>query len=1070
MRSSSIHILLLLFASYSAVLAADAPSVDFQRDVRPILSDNCFQCHGPDPNTRMAGLRLDEKDAALAARPNGAAIVPGDPAASLLHRRITATDATKMPPEYSHKKLEAEQIALLERWIAQGAPWSAHWAFAAPVRHTPPATKSSEWVRNSIDAFILAALERQGLSPADEADRRSLIRRVTLDLTGLPPAPADVEAFLADSAPNAYEKVVDRLLGSSAWGEHRARYWLDAARYADTHGLHIDNYREMWPYRDWVIQAFNRNLPFDQFTVEQIAGDLLSDPTPEQLVATGFHRCNITTNEGGVIPEEVAVMYAKDRVDTTGAVWLGLTVGCATCHDHKFDPIKQKDFYALSAFFRNTLQKPLDGNIYDTPPVMVVPSAADRPRWEALRDELPTSHARLDSLREVSDKEIGKWLKSRDRRKMEPGRFDESETYSISWIRNPTFVQNGQPIATDRSAESTPSRTPDGLPSLELREKGYIEAAAARPVSSGAPFTLAMRFRSDKEDMKGTQVLASQMLFGDDTDDGLNDRGWRLELVDGLPRLTMLSDQAQDFGMRVIGDEHKIKSGEWHHVTVTYDGLRQRDGISLYLDGEAMPTERIGRALRELENEIRLEAPLILGARDADDEDGNRAGYMPGAISDFRAFNRALSHSEVKLLSLWDAIETSAGKRLSKLSDRERAAFEQYYLVRRDQGFREADTQLAALQAERRTILRRSPVTHIQSEDPESDPMAHILYRGMYDQRRDEVPPATPGVLPPMAADLPRNRLGLAKWLVSDDNPLTARVTANRFWQEVFGTGIVPTAGDFGSQGEPPTHPELLDWLALELQGSGWDVKKFFRLMVTSAAYRQAAVITPEKLEKDPDNRYLSRGPRFRMDGEMIRDYALASGGLLARDIGGPSVHPYQPERIWETVAMKSSNTRFYEEDQGQALYRRSLYTFWKRAAPPPNMLIFNAPTREECTVRRERTNTPLQALVTMNDPQFFEASRALAEDAVGGAQGFDQRLDLMTSRLLARPFGERERSIARDAYQDYLRYYDSHPDDARQAVSVGESNAEAALDKTELAAWTMLANQLLNLDEALNK
>ncbi len=1070
-------IVLPILASAGLAAAVDGPPVDFQREVRPILSDNCFHCHGPDPNTRLAGLRLDEKDAALAVRPNGAAIVPGDPAASLLYQRIVATDALKMPPEYSHKKLEPEQIGLLERWIEQGASWSEHWSFVAPKRRDPPTADDPTQARNGIDAFILAALSREGLEPAAPADRRSLIRRVSLDLTGLPPDPADVEAFVQDSAPDAYERLVERLLASEAWGEHRARYWLDAARYADTHGLHIDNYREMWPYRDWVIDAFNRNMPFDEFTVEQIAGDLLPDPTPQQLIATGFHRCNITTNEGGVIDEEVAVMYAKDRVDTTGTVWLGLTVGCATCHDHKFDPIKQKDFYSLSAFFRNTTQKPRDGNIYDTPPVMVVPSAEDRPKWESLKQELPAAHQQLDAARSAAGDGIAKWLDSRKRRKVGAARFNDAETYAISWAGAPSMLRADKPLATERSGESTPSRTAAGLPMLELGHKGYLEVAGARPVASGEPFTLAVRFRNDKENMKGTQVLASQTAFGDDMNDDDYDRGWRLEISDGLPRLVLISSRGQDFGMRVIGKEHKIEPGKWHHVAVTYDGHRQRDGISIFLDGERMPTERMGRALRVLDAEIAVDAPLVLGARrndpqnrDEGEKKDERSGYLPGAIADFRVFDRALWDSEAKLLSLWDAIGTAEGKRERELSDRERAAHAEYFLSRRDPAFRSAADLLNAKQSVRRAILRRSPITHIQEEDGESSPMAHVLYRGMYDQRRDEVTPATPGVLPPMASDLPRNRLGLAKWLVADENPLTARVTVNRFWQEVFGTGLVPSAEDFGSQGEPPTHPELLDWLTLEFRDSGWDVKALFRLMVTSSTYRQAAVTTPAKLERDPDNRLLSRGPRFRMDGEMIRDVALDASRLLASGVGGPSVYPYQPDRIWETVAMKSSNTRFYQQDAGEGLYRRSLYTFWKRAAPPPNMMIFNAPTREECTVRRERTNTPLQALVTMNDPQFFEAARALAEDAVLSRKEFDQRLDLMTARLLARPFADRERQVAREAHRDYMRYYDAHPDQAAEAIAVGDSNPSGQADKTELAAWTMLANQLLNLDEALNK
>ncbi|MBI1354023.1 MAG: DUF1553 domain-containing protein [Acidobacteria bacterium] len=1056
----------LLLALFVAA-AAGAAGPDFQREIRPVLSDACFHCHGPDPETRMAGLRLDVKDGAFAKRDHGTPIAPGDPAASLVYQRITHEQAAlRMPPEYSHKSLKPEQIEKIKQWIEAGAEWSEPWAYRAPERPAPPAVRDQNWPRNPIDSFILAELERNGLAPAPEADRRTLIRRLTLDLTGLPPAPAEVEAFVNDSSPDAYENLVDRLLASPAYGEHRARYWLDAARYADTHGLHIDNYREMWPYRDWVIGAFNQNMPFDQFTVEQLAGDLLPNPTREQLIATGFHRCNVTTNEGGVIDEEVAAMYAKDRVDTTGTVWMGLTVGCATCHDHKFDPIKQKDFYSLAAFFRNTTQEPRDGNIYDTPPIVFVPSAEDEARWDALKTELPAAHDRLDALAQKADP--SDWLDSRKRRKLKAGAFDESEAFALDLSKAPRLETPKGRTDLEPAPEVHLVEGPaPGLQALLFPKKTWADVPGVQPLHSGKPFTVAIRFRLD--DVEGARTLASQNYFEPDPDK-LDDRGWRIEIREGRPQVTMMSAQNQDFGMRAA-EKDLIKAGEWRHLTVVYRGGRQREDFSLFLDGERLQVERTGRALRVLEAEIATEQPLVLGAvdREADeDEPDKKSGYLEGAIADFRVLDRAVSDSEAKLLALWDAVETSRGKRADQLSEREREAQSQYYLVRRDAEFEAADRQLTALQTERLDILRRTPVTLIQQEQ-DSEAFAHILYRGMYDQPREKVEPATPGVLPPMSADLPRNRLGLARWLVDPGNPLTARVTANRFWQELFGKGIVETAEDFGSQGTPPTHPELLDWLAVDFQESGWDVKRLIKTMVMSSTYRQAAAATPDKLDKDPLNKLLSRGPRFRMDGEMVRDYALAAGGLLIEEVGGPSVKPYQPAKIWETVAMYGSNTRFYQRDQGEKLYRRSLYTFWKRSAPNPSMDIFNAPTRESCTVRRERTNTPLQALVTMNDPQFVEAARTLAARTVASADGFDARLDFITERLLARPFEGRERSAVQGSYRQFMRHYDTNPEDARKLLAVGASPPSPG-PASEVAAWTMVANQLLNLDEVLNK
>ena len=1005
----------------------------------------------------MAGLRLDTREAGFAKRDNGTPIVPGNPEASLIYRRIIEKNtALLMPPEYSHKKLTGGQIETIRLWIEQGARWSDHWAFIPPRRGALPAVKNQKWIRNPIDRFVLARLEAAGLEPSPEASPRRLIRRLTLDLTGLPPEPQDVESFADDPSPGAYEKLVDRLLGSPAYGEHRARYWLDAARYADTHGPHVDNYREMWPYRDWVIQAFNRNLRFDQFTIEQLAGDLLDNPTNDQLIATGFHRCNITTDEGGVIDDEVAAIYAKDRVDTTGMVWLGLTIGCATCHDHKVDPIKQRDFYAMAAFFRNTTQHPRDGNIYDTPPVIIVPAQHEGERWEQLRRAIASEQKRLEEVRSNAHPKLTSWLHSR-RRPLRTVRFDRSEV--LSFAKGGTLELETAPKGAklEASAEVSISGSP---PPVNLEGKKFLSISGFQTIASDQPFTVSIRFKIPK--VKGRRVLVTQ-LFEKENE---KRRGWRLNLQDGLPGVAFFGDRGHELGIQATGDR-KVKPGQWHHVVLTYDGYRGRTGLELYLEGERLPKKNSGRGLKLIRGEILTSEPLRIGARD---NEGEMADFLEGSIADFRILRREVSGSGARLLSLWDALASAQGKKLAQFSDRERAALETYYLIRRHKPYQKAVRRLRALRAERRAIRLRSPVTHVMNERKDSKPMAHILYRGMYDQPREKVEPATPAVLGAMPESLPRNRLGLAKWLVGEANPLTARVTVNRFWQELFGTGLVKTAGDFGSQGEAPSHPRLLDWLAVEFRESGWDIKQLMKTMVTSATYRQSAAVTETALAADPQNRFLSRGPRYRIEAEMVRDYALAASGLLARRVGGPSVKPYQPDRIWETVAMKSSNTRFYERDSGERLYRRSLYTFWKRSAPPPAMTIFNAPSREFCTVQRERTNTPLQALLTMNGTQFFEAARYLAENAMRAAKKFDTRLDYMSSRLLARALDQTERAVVRHAYADYLRFYDSHPAEAQAALSVGESKPGQKLGKAEFAALTMVANQLMNLDEVLNK
>ncbi len=1035
----------------SAALGRGAGPVDFDRDVRPLLAEHCFACHGSDAAARKARLRLDERDAAL----KKGVIVPGKPDESELVKRILSDDPKeRMPPAKLNKQLTAGQKDVLRRWVAAGAPYKAHWSLVAPVRPAPPAVKDKGWIRNPVDAFVLAGLERAGLRPAPEADRRTLARRLSLDLTGLPPTPEEVKAFVDDQAPDAYERYVDRLLASPHWGEHRGRYWLDAARYADTHGIHFDNYREMWSYRDWVIDAFNRNLPFDRFTVEQLAGDLLPGATLEQRVASGFNRCNITTNEGGAIAEEYLVLYARDRTETTAQVWLGMTAGCAVCHDHKFDPLSQKEFYSMAAYFNNTTQGAMDGNVKDTPPTVVVPRPEDRPRWGALAKEVPDAKRKAEERRKAARPEFDQWLAKAGADKDLPAPPADGLLLAA-----PLSEGDG------RSVKFTAGGKEQTLPlPAAAWEPGHV-AAKALKVQPGVDLEVpdAGDFEKDQAFSFGAWIYLPS---GNTTgaifarmDDQHEHRGWDLWVQGNRVGTHLIHRWPQD-ALKVV-TRQPLPAGRWSHVFVTYDGSAKAAGVRIFVNGVAQRTNTEANTLQET---TRTTVPLKVARR-------HTTARVDGLLlQDLRIYGRMLSPAQVGQLAASGRVAYLAAKPAGQRTPAEADELFGWWLPAKDQPYREATARVAALEKEQGAIRKRGTVAYVMSEK-DQPPTAYVLFRGDYDKRRESVTPDTPRALPSMPPELPRNRLGFAQWLLRPEHPLTARVTVNRFWQELFGTGIVRTAGDFGVTGEPPSHPELLDWLAVEFRESGWDVKKFFKLLVTSATYRQSAAVTPEKREKDPHNRLLSRGPRFRLDAEEVRDYALASSGLLVRKVGGPSVRPYQPEGVWEAVAMIGSDTRDYRRDHGEALYRRSLYTLWKRAAPPASMDILNAPSREVCSVRRERTDTPLQALVTLNDPQFVEAARALAEGALkkGGATD-EARLDFVAERLLARPLRPEEAGVVRATLDDLLRHYRAHADEAAKLVAVGESKADPALDRPTLAAWTMLANQLLNLDEVLNK
>ncbi len=1058
----AVQVSLLLYAMVTCAFGAAATEggkLEYNRDIRPILAENCFACHGADSAARKAGLRLDHPEYAIAPRKDSQpAIVPGKPDESALVRRITATDDDIMPPAKTHKILTADEKQALKQWIAEGAHYQPHWSLIAPVRPALPKVQNQRWVRNPIDNFILARLEREGLKPTPEADRRTLIRRVSLDLTGLPPTPEMVDAFLKDTSPDAYEKLVDRLLASTAYGEHRARYWLDAARYADSNGIHFDNYREMWAYREWVINALNQNEHFDQFTIDQLAGDLVPDHTLDQQVASGFNRCNITSNEGGLIEDEYLVLYARDRTETTSQVWLGLTAGCAVCHDHKFDPLPQKEFYSLSAFFNNTVQKAMDGNVKDTPPVIPVPPDAERPRWQELVADLKREDGRLDDRRKAVRPEYERWLPDAKAKT-----FDEKlpkDALEFQAMLNQRGTTNETPyteilVRGETRKLNLETNTPwqDGI----LAAKAYTTSDKNTPkvddvgdFDQDQPFSFCAWVYLTK-DRDG--AILSRM------DDKKDFRGWDLWLENGKPGTTIVSKWPDD-AIKVTANQ-AIEPNYWAHVCVTYDGSSKASGVKVYVDGELERTKTMNDGLK---NSTRTTVPFVIGQRHT------TARVEKAGIQDVRVYGRVLLPDEVASLVFDSRIAYLLGRPAEKRTEPMKKDLYESWLARLDGDFGKIRAGEKVYKDEKHEIESRGTEAHVMQERKEM-PEAFVLFRGDYDKRRDKVESATPSALPPMPADFPRNRLGFAKWLLLPENPLTARVTVNRFWQEVFGTGIVKTTGDFGVTGDMPSNQELLDWLAVDFRESGWDMKRLYRMFVTSAAYRQAATVTPERLAKDPDNRLLSRGPHFRMDAEMVRDYALEASGLLVSKIGGPSVKPYQPDGVWEAVAMIGSNTRDYKHDSGESLYRRSLYTFWKRAAPPASMEIFNAPSRETCTVHRECTDTPLQALVTLNDPQFVEAARNLAQLALEQAgTAKDARLDFMAGRLLARRLRPAELKITESVLNDLLAHYRKDPKDAEALISVGESKADAKLDKPTLAAYAMMANELLNLDETLNK
>ncbi|MBX7166249.1 MAG: PSD1 and planctomycete cytochrome C domain-containing protein [Pirellulales bacterium] len=1013
-----------------APLAAAEPSaaVDYTRQIRAILSNNCFFCHGPDEAERKAGLRLDRRDAALAPGESGSApIVPGKPDESELVARIeSADDELRMPPPATGKTLSAEQKRLLREWIAQGAEYREHWAFVAPQRPEPPAVQNASWPRNEIDRFVLARLEAGALAPAAEADRATLVRRLTLDLTGLPPTPEEVDRFVADERPDAYEQLVARLLESPHYGERMALEWLDAARFADTHGYHIDSGRDMTRWREWVIEAFNTNLPFDRFTIDQLAGDLVPNATLEQQVASGFNRNHMINFEGGAIPDEYHNAYIVDRVNTTGAVWLGLSVGCGQCHDHKYDPISQREFYQLYAFFHQVKEKGLDGNFGNAQPLVRVPTPEQHDELERIDQELAAIDRQFDDAWAEVDAAQAAWETA-------------FAAGAVAWqVLTPTRAraESGANLALqdDQSLLATGEN-----PATEVYE--LVVPAPQQPLTA-----IRLEALTDPSLVDGGPGRSANANFV------LSE--FQLETApagaaDAAPQAVALAAAEADYSQQdydiALAIDGKLETG-W-----AVDGGTKHENRTAYFYPTAPLVPGADTELR-----IRLRFASVFGQHAI----GRLRLAMTSAVQP-RASQRPP-----------DAVVATLAKPIDQRTPEQAAQLRRWYRQHVSPEGQALDARRNELRELRKQTEKRVRTAMVMNDDQPRD--TFILMRGQYDKPGEKVSPGVPAALPPLPAGAPANRLGLAQWLVDPSHPLVARVIVNRYWQMYFGTGLVKTSEDFGSQGELPSHPELLDWLATEFIRSGWDVKHMQRLIVQSATYRQSSRVAPDAHRTDPENRLLARASRLRLPAEFIRDQALAASGLLDPRIGGASVSPYQPAGLWEELASREDGKNWtaqeYTQSHGSDLYRRTMYTFWKRTSPPPTLATFDAPDRETCTVRRARTNTPLQALILMNDPTYVEASRKLAERLLTEAgPGVDDRLALAFRLATARRPDERELAVLRRVLDEQLVAYRSRPEAAEELLHVGES-AAAPVDPVELAAWSVVCSMILNLDETVTR
>ncbi len=1045
--------LLAFFCCLAPITNAD-DEVRFNRDVKPILSQNCFQCHGPDDKHRAAGLRLDQRDAAMKPAESGAAaIVPNDPQQSELLKRITSTDADlHMPPADSGKVLTSEQVDLLRRWIEQGAKYEGHWAFEKVESPAVPQVSSehSTFIANPIDSFIIAKLERQGLKPSSEANRVTLLRRATLDITGLPPTLEEIDAFLNDYSPKAWENAVDRLLASPHYGERMAISWLDNARYADSNGFQTDSSREMWAWRDWVIKAYNSNMPFNQFTIEQLAGDMLANATQDQIIATGFNRNHRLNGEGGRIEQEWFVETVIDRVETTGLTWLGLTLNCCRCHDHKYDPVSQREFYQLFAYFNSVEESgvlsPTTKRAENTPPLMTLVT----PELEQQQADLHKMVADATTQRDEVAKTLPELVKAWE------AHVKQRETRPVWQFREPRSVTSVGGATLTRLEDGSWLATGANPPNDEYRIEIPLESVRLSGILL--------------ETLPDPSLPAKSLGRGSNGNFVLTGVSAELQVGDAAPVAVALKKVQADY------EQPNYTAAKIRLDVLPKEG-RGPASSGWAIDGND-PSKKIARRVFFApESPVEAASGAVLIVRMTHDSQfaDHNVGRIRVSVSDADSDQVGLGDGglPVDIQAILDVAQES------RTAD-QTVQLQKYFREQTDNPIRTAQSALTDAQSKLAEFNANLPTTMVMKETNPRE--AFILTRGEYDRPADKVERATPAFLPPLPEGASNDRLGFAQWVVSDSNPLTARVWVNREWERFFGTGLVKTSENFGSQAEYPSHPELLDWLADQfmhptalppVEGKStleWDMKALQKLILMSKTYRQTSHTNKDRLALDPDNRLLSRGPRFRLSAELIRDQALAVSGLLVDKIGGPSVRPYMPEGVWDETS-KYGDLRGYKHEKGQGLYRRTMYTIWKRTAAPPSLLLFDATNREVCTIKRSRTNTPLQALALLNEVTFVEAAKALAVRLVkeGGSKDPD-RLVYGFRLVTGRDPSAQEQQVLIEGLQSDRATFTQFPEAAAQLLKVGELPVENTLEPVELATWTTTANVLLNLDEFVTR
>ena len=1033
--------------------------LDYNLHVKPILSDKCFACHGPDPGKRKAELRLDIPEAAfgiLPESPGKVAINPGNLGRSELFHRILSSDPEYMMPDpESHLTLSSKEKAILIKWIEKGAVYKPHWAFVKPELPDVPKVRNKAEIANPIDNFILRKLEQENLTPSAQAQKELLLRRLSLDLTGLPPTLREIDDFIKDTSPDAYERQVDRLLSSPHYGEKMAVDWLDLARFADSHGYTVDRLRDMSPYRDWVIKSFNENFPYDKFIHWQLAGDLMPDPTKEMIIATAFNRNHQQNMEGGIVEEEFQTEYVIDRTNTFGDGLLGLSVGCARCHDHKFDPLSQKNYYELFSFFNNVKEAgQISWNNAMPTPTLMLPTDAQEKIIRFMNATIAQQEKKIEQLQNHATPDFEKWLKSRAYRRLENEKIPQAGLIAQYAFDDGTLKNAVNPAQTGTMKQQSGKEQPyfekkDAGKALIMNGDVWLDLNDAGVFRKSEPFTIGIWVNIPKELKEGVIFHKSiaERLY--------NFRGYHLYLKDNRLELSM-AHTAPSNAIAMI-TKQAVPRGIWMHLTVTYNGSSRASGLKLYLNGNETPMEILMDQLtKDILFGTTMEPGLQIGAWD------RGFGLKGGKADDIVVYTRELTPFEIQILANKGSWSDHMSANSDQLSDAVLADLRSYYFSAVHDGVQGLKNELKKMRASLADSVE--PVQELMVMQEMANPKkTFILERGNYDAPGEEVFPDAPASILPFPENLPRNRYGLAQWLTHDDHPLTARVAVNRFWQIFFGTGLVKTAEDFGNQGEFPSHPELLDWLAIQFIKSGWNIKALNKLIVMSATYRQDSRMTPEIQEKDPDNRWLARGPAVRLSAEMIRDNALAASGLINRKIGGKSIKPYQPEGLW------AINNTTYLADTGSAVYRRSLYVLVKRSVPNPTLATFDGTSRSYCVVRRQTTNTPLQALVTLNDPTFIEAARALGAQMSKTA---DVRVAIHDTfkKLTGREPSDKEVDLLVDLQGSQLRKFKAYPEKAIGWLNTGQFIIESNSDSLLVAANTVVASTILNADATLTK